>query len=45
MRISDDLFEQVDFTSQSVRLIGLSITNLDNQTDEKAFQLSFEFDY
>ena len=45
LQISDELFEQVNFTNQSVRLIGLSITNLDNQTDENAFQLSFEFDY
>ncbi len=43
MQINDELFEQIDFTYKPIRLIGLSITNLDNQRKEEAFQLSFEF--
>lgn len=44
MKVSEELFDQVNFTYNPVRLIGLSITNLDNQKYEHAFQLSFEFD-
>ena len=44
MKISEELFDQVNFTYNPVRLIGLSITNLDNQSNENAFQLSFKFD-
>ncbi|MCF6365681.1 MAG: DNA polymerase IV [Bacteroidales bacterium] len=44
MQISDELFEQIDFSYNSIRLIGLSITNLDNQPENVAFQLSIEFD-
>lgn len=43
MQINDELFEQIDFTYNPIRLIGLSITNLDNQIKQEAFQLSFEF--
>jgi len=45
MNLTDELFNEVDFSYNSVRLIGLSVTNLDNQTiiKEEAFQLSFEF--
>ncbi len=43
MQINDELFEQIDFIYNPIRLIGLSITNLDNQRKEEAFQLSFEF--
>ena len=44
MKVSEELFDQVNFTYNPVRLIGLSITNLDNQINEQAFQLSFEFE-
>ena len=44
MKVSEELFDQVNFTYNPVRLIGLSITNLDNQLNENEFQLSFKFD-
>ena len=44
MNLTDELFNEVDFTYNPVRLIGLSVTNLDNITNEEAFQLSFEFE-
>jgi len=44
MNVSEELFDQVNFTYNPVRLIGLSITNLDNQLNDHAFQLSFEFE-
>lgn len=45
LKTSEELFEQVNFTYNPIRLIGLSITNLDNQIKEEAFQLSFEFKF
>ena len=41
LSLAEELFEQVDFTYNSIRLIGLSITNLDNQGEE-AFQLNLD---
>ena len=43
IKTAEELFEQVNFTYNSIRLIGLSITNLDNNINEEAFQLSFDF--
>ncbi len=43
MNLTDELFNEVDFTYNPIRLIGLSVTQLDNQNNGEAFQLSFEF--
>ncbi len=43
MNLTDELFCEVDFSYNPVRLIGLSVTQLDNSKKEEAFQLSFEF--
>ncbi len=43
MNLTDELFNEVDFTYNPVRLIGLSVSQLDNKNREEAFQLSFEF--
>jgi len=43
IKIAEELFEQINFTYNPIRLIGLSITNLDNNSNEEAFQLSFDF--
>jgi len=43
LNLSDELFNEIDFSYNSIRLIGLSVTNLDNQIKEEGFQLSFEF--
>ena len=43
MKIAEELFDQVNFTYNPIRLVGLSITNLDNQKGDQAFQLSIEF--
>ncbi len=43
MNLTDELFNELDFSYNPVRLIGLSVSNLDNQIKEQAFQLSFEF--
>jgi len=43
LKTAEELFELVNFTYNPIRLIGLSITNLDNNLNEEAFQLSFEF--
>ncbi len=43
MNLTDELFCDVDFSYNPVRLIGLSVTQLDNLKKEEAFQLSFEF--
>ncbi len=43
LKTAEELFELIDFEYNPIRLIGLSITNLDNQVKEEAFQLSFEF--
>jgi DNA polymerase-4 len=44
MYIAEELFNQVNFTYNPVRLIGLSISNLNNQIDDDSPQLSFDFD-
>ncbi len=43
MNLTDELFCEVDFSYNPVRLIGLSVTQLYNSKKEEAFQLSFEF--
>lgn len=43
MKLTDELLNEVDFTYNPIRLIGLSVSQLDNQNNEKAFQLSFKF--
>ena len=42
MEVAEELSEQVNFTYQAVRLIGLTVSNLDNQPGE-AYQLDIEF--
>ncbi len=41
--LAEELTEMVDFECNSVRLLGLSVTNLDNFEDSKPIQLSFDF--
>ncbi|NPA67880.1 MAG: DNA polymerase IV [Chlorobi bacterium] len=45
MKIAEELMKQTNLTGNSVRLIGLSVANLDNKvkTETEAFQLSFDF--
>lgn len=45
LKTAEELFDLIDFNYNPIRLLGLSITNLDNNLKEEAFQLSFEFDY
>lgn len=44
INLTDELFNEVDFTYNPIRLIGLSVTQLNNLNNREAFQLSFEFD-
>jgi len=45
LKTAEELFDLIDFEYNPIRLIGLSLTNLDNQVNEQAFQLSFNFMY
>lgn len=43
LSLTDELFNDTDLSYKPIRLIGMSVSNLDNKIKENAFQLSFDF--